>query len=557
VDEAYFARLGASQLAKTICAAPTTEVARGMYGKVPGVPFEEYGHARCIVVWGANPRTSNIHLMPFLREAKRRGAFIAVVDPARNLVAREADLHLPVYPGADLPLALGLIRLWCEWDALDRSFLDTHATGLETLLAQADAWPLARAAAEARVDPGAMERLARVYLESSPAVVRCGWGIERNRNGGQAVAAVLAMPALLGKFGVRGGGYTLSNSGFARLKRNPALARPRPGTRAINMTELGVVLAGDRLDPPIAGLFVYNANPAVTVPDQNAVLRGLARDDLFTVVHDQVLTDTARYADILLPATTFLEHYDVRIGYGNAVVGGVRPVVPRAGEARPNLEVFGVLGRAMGWDDAAFGWDEVTAFRRVAAALRVDGTSVDADRLLEGGTVAPSYDGSAVPVLFGNVRPRTPDERVHLTPSALGDAPYRYEAVSHEAYPLALVSPASGRTVSSTLAETGLPDLYAELHPADARRRGLADGDRVRVHNALGEVRCRLRVADRVRPGVLWMPKGAWCDASPNGRTATALSPAHVNVVGGGACFYDARVEVEKAISQVRGPTSG
>jgi len=545
IDALYFAHLGASRLQKTICAAPTTAVATGMYGKMPGVAFQDYVHSSCILIWGANPRASNIHLVPFLREAKRRGAFVAVVDPAKNLAATDVDLHLPVYPGADLPLALGLIRLWRDWGALDERFLSEHATGLKTLLARAEAWPLSRAAHEARVPERDIETLARVYWESQPAVVRCGWGLERNRNGGQAVAAVLAMPALLGKFRVRGGGYTLSNSTHSRIDAPNALGMPPWETREINMTQLGAALEPD-VDPPVAGLFVYNANPAATVPDQNAVLRGLARDDLFTVVHEQVVTDTARYADILLPATTFLEHYDLRVGYGAYVVGGVLPVMPRVGEAKPNVELFGLLGRAMGWEDEPFGWDEPTGFRMAASRLQMDGGgSPNVERLLAGDLESPTYGGTSAPVMFGDTWPRTADRKVHLAPEVLGPNPYHYEPTGAGAA-LVLVSPGTAKSVSSTFAETNVPVLYVELHPSDAEARGIADNDRVTVFNELGEVRCFVRVTDRVRPGVAWMPKGAWCRSSGNGRTSTALSPAHVNVVGGGACFYDARVEVRK-----------
>jgi anaerobic selenocysteine-containing dehydrogenase len=217
VDSAYFARLQASRLGKTICAAPTSEVAKGMYGKMAGVGFPDYPEAELILIWGANPRASNIHLVPLLQDAKERGAFIALVDPIRTLSADLIDLHLPVYPGADLPLALGMIHYWAETSRLDRAFLDGNAVELETLLAAASEWSLDRAAKEARVDRASVRLLADRYAEASPAILRCGWGLERNRNGGQAAAAILAMPMLLGKFGRRGGGYTLSNTGAGKL----------------------------------------------------------------------------------------------------------------------------------------------------------------------------------------------------------------------------------------------------------------------------------------------------------------------------------------------------
>jgi anaerobic selenocysteine-containing dehydrogenase len=536
LDHLFFARLGASRLARTLCAGPTTAVATGMYGKMPGVAFEDFVHAKCIVIWGANPKASNIHLIPFLREAKQRGAFVAVVDPVRNLTAREADLHLPVLPGTDLPVALSMIRLWREWECLDEAFLAEHAVGLEGLVEAAEAWPVERAAAEAGVPAAHIERLARVYADAAPALIRCGWGLERNSNGGHAVAAILAMPALLGKFGTRGGGYTLSNSGAGKFDRDALLGPVEWTTREINMAPLGEVLTSP-LVPPVEALFVYNCNPVATVPDQHAVLRGLEREDLFTVVFDQIVTDTVPYADVVLPATTFLEHYDLRMGYGSYVVGGVQPVVTPPGVAKSNHEVFALLGQAMGFEDEAFTWDDETALRRTAEALSVS--------VAQGGIARFDFPGET-PVQFETVLPRTADGKIHLTPGELGSGPFVYRPPD-ATYPLALISPATSKTVSSTMGEYNLPRLYAELHPDDAAPRNIGDGDTVRVHNELGEVVCSARVRDRMRPGVVLIPKGAWRRASRSGFTSTALCPAHVNDVGGGACYNDARVEVELA----------
>jgi anaerobic selenocysteine-containing dehydrogenase len=544
LDTLFFARLGASRLLKTLCAAPATAVATGMYGKMPGVAFEDYVHARCILVWGGNPKASNIHLVPFIKEARRRGAFVAVVDPVRTLGRGEADLHLPVHPGADLPLALAVIRLWRDWGCLDIEFLAQHVTGVDALLAAAAPWTTGRAADVTGVPAADIETLARVYADTSPAVIRCGWGLERNRNGGQAIAAILAMPALLGKFGVRGGGYTLSNSGAARFDARRVLGVPPWTTRAVNMSQLGQVLAGD-LDPPIEALFIYNCNPAVTAPDQAAVLRGLAQEDLFTVVFDQLMTDTAQFGDIILPATAFPEHTDVRVSYGRFAVGAVRPVIPPSGEARSNHDVFCQLGRAMGFEDPPFSWTEEEAFRTVLASLELEGGTP----LERGGPDAViwthDFPGPA-PIMFGTVWPRTADGKVHLEPEDLGPDPYRYQEVTDRRYPLALISPATARTISSTMGQYGIPELYVQINPRDAGSRDIVEGDLTRVFNGLAEVVCRARVTDRVRPGVVVIPKGAWRRSSRSGFTATALCSDHVNVVGGGACYNDARVEVER-----------
>jgi anaerobic selenocysteine-containing dehydrogenase len=544
LDALYFARLGASRLHKTVCAAPTTEVALGMYGKMPGVAYGDYPKANCIVVWGQNPKASSIHLVPFLREAKRNGAFIAVIDPRQNFSSKEVDLHLPVRPGADLPLALAMIRCWIHGGRLDEAFLDAHAKGADALLARAEEWPLDRAADVSGVAAGDIECLAERYASSSPAVIRCGWGVERNRNGGQAVAAILAMPALLGKFGVPGGGYTMSNSGAVRARMDEALGDLRWDTRRINMSQLGAALNGG-VDPPIKGLFVYNCNPVATVPHQNAVIRGLSREDLFTVVFDQVHTDSAPYADIVLPATTFLEHEDIRASYGTYAVGGVKPVIPPCGEARSNAEVFAALGRGMGWDDDAFGLEPGEYVSHVAPHLALPGGPADETVLLQGTVQRYSFEGGD-PVQFETVVPRTPDGKVDLTPATLGANPYVFDHVANAEYPLTLISPASARMVTSTFGEFNCDELVATLHPEDADARGIADGDDVRVFNDLGEVVCRAEARPSVRPGVVSMPKGAWRKSSRNGFTSTALCPDHVNVVGGGACYNDARVEITK-----------
>jgi anaerobic selenocysteine-containing dehydrogenase len=542
IDHLFFARLGASRLDKTICASATTEAARGMYGKMAGVAFSDYPKAECIIVWGANPKASNIHLVPYLKQAKDNGAFIATVDPYRNFSSFETDLHLGVRPGTDLPVALAMISRWESSGALDGDFLAEHTNGVEGLLERAREWTIERAAEVAGVEVADLERLAEVYAAASPALIRCGWGLERNRNGGQAVAAVLAMPALLGKFGVRGGGYTLSNGGTSRLRKKEVVDVADWNTRTLDMTQLARLL-NEPLDPPVKALFVYNANPAVTTPDQNGVLRGLEREDLFTVVSDQVLTDTARYADVVLPAATFLESTDLRTGYGSYMAGVIQPVKAPDGEAISNMAMFSRLGRAMGFEDEPFGWSDEQVLERVVNALEMGGRPADPQRLLSEGR-EPVFFPEGAPNQFAGTMPPTSDGRAHLTPAELGTRPYEF-LPPDEDYPLALISPASTETVSSMMGEYNLDVLAVTLHPQDAAAREIQRGDRVRVHNDLGEVLCEARISDRVRPGVVSIPKGAWRRSSVNGLTSTALCPDHLQVVGNGACFNDARVEVE------------
>ncbi len=316
VDFRLFYRLKASRLARTVCAAATGRAATGLYGKMPGVALADYAQARLIVLWGVNPSASGIHLVPVILEAQKRGARLVVIDPRKTPLAKKADLHLAPQPGGDLPVALAILRwLFAEGKA-DLAFLAEHTTGADELWQRAEPWTFERAAEASGVPAADIERCARLYAEASPAVIRCGWGLERNRNGGSAIAAVLALPAVAGKFGVRGGGYTLSNSGaYGALDRAGLVAEPEPSTRVVNMNRLGEALL-EQQDPPVTVLFSYNCNPLATIPNQEKVRRGLQREDLFTVVFEQVWTDTARYADLVFPA-----HWDpkLRIPRGQVV----------------------------------------------------------------------------------------------------------------------------------------------------------------------------------------------------------------------------------------------
>jgi anaerobic selenocysteine-containing dehydrogenase len=541
LDEALFRRLGASQLLHTVCAAGTTAAARGLYGNMCGVAFPDYVHAQVILVWGANPHASNIHLVPYLKEARERGAKIVVVDPRRTKLAKTADLHLAVHPGADLPLALSIHRWLFESGKADLAFLAEHARGVEEFRRRAEPWTFERAARVARVEARDIARLAELYAAGDPALLRCGWGLERNRNGGSAVAAVLALPAVAGKFGKRGGGYTLSNVRGSFTFR-PTFDDPEQATRAINMNRLGRALLEER-DPPIELLFVYDANPLMTVPEQELVRRGLEREDLFTVVFEQVLTDTARYADVLLPATTFLEHHEVRAGYGALGFQYAAPAIAPVGEARPNYAVFGELLTRLGLrrPNDPQGPEDLLA--------RVLPEQTDVAEVRSGAVVAPDF-GSR-PIQFVDVFPRTTDRKVDLVPAELdlddGLGLYGYDPdPGDELHPLALVSPSTERTISSSLGELHTERVPLALHPADARARGIADGDRVRVFNGRGEVLTTARLDPDLRPGVAQLPKGIWSHNTENGRTANALSPDTLAWVGGGACFNDARVQVTR-----------
>ncbi len=423
---------------------------------------------------------------------------------------------------------------------------ESHTRGADRLRERAAEWTFERAAAVAGVQASTLRAFAELYAASSPAVIRCGWGLERNRNGGSAAAAVLALPAVAGKFGVRGGGYAMSNSSAWAIDHR-WIGEDEPETRVVNMNLLGRMLT-EEVTPPVKVLFVYNCNPVATVPNQNLILRGLAREDLFTVVFDQVTTDTAAYADVVLPATTFLETYDVARAYGPISLQLVQPVVDAAGESRSNPDVFEALLSALGLDAEGEAKGELETM--LAVLDNLPGTA--GDDLRNQRRPAPPF-GTA-PVQFVDVFPRTPDQKIDVFPEALdsGSAVGLYHYIAETpsgGFPLALISPSSDRTINSTLGELPRKDVALVMHPFDARARSLEEGASVRVFNDLGDVRCPLSIEPTVRPGTVVLPKGLWRSSTDNGSTGTALTPDTLSDIGAGACFNDARVEVERVVN--------
>jgi len=546
IDARLFERLGASRLLHTVCAAPSGAAAQGLYGRMCGVALDDYEHARLIVLWGVNPKVTGIHLLPPIQRARRAGAQLVVIDPLRTELARRADLHLAPLPGTDLPLALAVAHLLERRGQVAHAFLAAHASGVEEFLARAAEWPVERAAQVCGLDATEIERFADLYAAASPALIRCGWGLERNRNGGSAIAAVLALPAIAGKFGVRGGGYTMSNSAqWKRVLAAPAGQTGQPRTRAINMNQLGRALL-EQQDPPLELLFVYNTNPIATYPDQERLRRGLAREDLYVVVHEQVLTDSARMADLVLPATSFLEHDELRAGYGALALLRAHPALAPMGEAWPNWKLFAELERRLGLARAGEACEPQALCEELYARAGLDEQA--RARLERGEALAPPI--GAHPVQFVDAWPQTPDRRVRLLPDELEHAApgglYRWQPNPHERDgSLTLISPASARRISSSLGELQREPAAVRLHPDEARARGIAHGASVRVHNRLGEVRCLAACDAEVRRGVAVLEKGLWSHATANGATANALVPDSLSDLGGGACFNDARVEIE------------
>lgn len=542
----FFRRLGASNLNRTYCAAATSAAVHGVYGKMPGIALEDFEHARLIVLWGVNLSATGIHSVPVIERAIERGAKLVVVDPRRTPLARRADLHLPVRPGADLPVALAIIHALFARGHADLAFLDRHAAEVGELRERASAWSLEAAAREASIDVAALDRFVELYAASSPAAIRVGFGMERNRNGGSAAAAIVTLPAIAGKFGVRGGGFTLHN-GDAKwtVTAEAAIDTAPTSARTINMSELGRALARTG-DPRIEHVFIYNCNPVATSPDQKTVIEQLSRDDLFVVVHEQVWTDTTKLADVVLPATTFLEHRELRRGYGNMRMYDSPAVIPAVGEARSNNQLFGALLHRLGLVRPG---DAMTDDELVAKtfASSEQGALLQA-QLAENHVAEPI--GVARPIAFVDAFPTTADGKIHLVAAALdreaaGLYTYKPDPRTTD-YPLALISPALSTQISSYFGQLRKEPATLDLSPSDAAARDIKTGDAIRVWNAQGEVLCVARITADLREGVCLMPKGLWRKHSQNGFTSNVLIPAGFADLGGQGAFNDARVQVAK-----------
>src|SRR5881296_3655358 len=553
-DLRFFHRLGATLLdRKPLCGGIRTEAWLGTFGPVPGIPPEQVALSRLIIAWGNNVTWSNLHLMPVINMARRRGGKLVVVDPKRTKVAEQADLHLALRPGTDVILAWAITNELERLGGLDHAFIERHVQGFEGYMERVRRVSLADAERITGVLRARIQELAEWYHALSPAAISVGNGLERNQNGGSGIRAIFALPALAGKFGVPGGGL-VNGASFAFPKTPGRLARPDlvpEGTRTLNIIDVGRHLLDASLAPPIKAIFVYNHNPVVVHPDANRLRRGLERADLFIVGADVVMTDSLRYADVILPAASHFEHADLYPAYGQHWLQRAEPVIPPQGEALPNTEIFRRLAARFGFTDPIFGASDAELMddaldpddRRLAG---VRPSTLPTDRAL-----AMTIDGEDA-VMFGNVFPKTPSGKVELASTYL-ERKYGARLPSwrpvESRYPLTLISPASDRRITSTFGGLhvgdGPPPL--EMHPDDARARGLHDGMRVRVWNDLGEIRLPLRISDAVVRGVVSTLKGAWLATSERGQTVSALCPAHHADISEGACFNDARVEVAAA----------
>ena len=547
----FFHRLGASLLSRRpLCGGVRGEAYAGTFGATPGTPLQQVSLAKLVIVWGNNATACNLHLMRHINTARRNGAKVVVIDPKRVKVAEQANLHLAVRPGTDVVLAWALAVELERLGSLDRAFIEKHVHGFDAFMQSAREYPPERAAETCGIAVEDIRTLARWYHEASPAVIAWGNGLERNQNGGSGLRAIAALPALAGKFGIPGGGL-VGGAGNAFPKTGDKLARPDlvpAGTRTINIIDVAKAVLDDRLSPPLKALFIYNHNPVIVHPDQNRMKRALAREDVFVVGIEVAMTDSMAYADVILPACTHFEHADVYAAYGQQYLQRAEAVIPAVGESLPNTEIFRRLAHRFGFDEAAFQSDDTELMDAAldAADPRMQGfrpSQVPTDRALR-----MEY-GREEPVLFRNVLPKTPSGKVELESEVLGTrygSPLPTYRPLDSAFPLALITPASDKRTTSTFGGLAANDAtpVLEMHPADARARGLADGTWVKLWNDLGEVHLPLAITDAIRPGVVCSEKGAWFRTSRNGQTVSALAPTHKADLSEGACYNDARVEV-------------
>ncbi len=579
MDRRFFSRLGASELERTICSSAGEAGLESVMGVKLGTEPEQFIHSRYIIAWASNIHGNNVHLWPFIVEARRRGAKLVVIDPYRTRTAACADWYLPINPGTDAALALAMMHVIIGEGLHDADYLAKYTLGFDELCEKVKAYPPERAAQWTGIAAEDIRKLAREYATVRPSVIRVNYGVQRSEFGGTAMRAIAMLPCIIGSLKEAGGGIHLSTSGAFDLNKD-ALRRPdlkpdgrqRP-PRVVNMVRLGEAL-NTLNDPPVKALFVYNSNPAAVCPNHNEVVRGLRRTDLFTVVHEQFFTDTTDYADIVLPATTFFEHKDLQAAYGHYYLQVSDQAIEPLGECRANVEVFRALAKRMGFNDACFGesidemidgalasrnpWLEGISRERLQRERQV---RLNFSRDSSGQcSVASGQPEPFLPFASGNFR--TPSGKAELyseAMKALGLDPVAEFRPPEESrhgkqastLPLELLARKADNFMNSTFANQPSVEEMEEtnllgMHSADARARGIADGETVRVYNHRGEIFLKAWVDGAVQPGVVSANLN-WAKLGPGFRNINVLTSEKLSDLGNSATFYSVLVEVESA----------
>jgi molybdopterin guanine dinucleotide-containing S/N-oxide reductase-like protein len=574
MDRRFFHRLGASQLARNICSAAGEAGLKSVIGIKLGTDPEQFTHARYIIAWGANIHGNNVHLWPFIAEARRKGAKLVVIDPYKTRTAQSADWYLPINPGTDVALALAMMNVIITEKLYDAVYVSNYTLGFEQLKERVQEYPPERVAAWTGISADDIRKLACEYATVRPAVIRVNYGVQRAQNGGSAMRAIAMLPCIMGSWAEAGGGLQLSTSGAFYLNMHalerPDLMQKSPlgrASRVVNMSELGKAL-NHLSNPPVKAVFVYNSNPAVVAPNYHDVVRGFLRPDLFTVVHEQFFTDTTSYADIVLPATTFLEHKDLNKAYGHTYLQISNQAIEPLGECRPNTDMFSELARRMGFTDDCFQQDADDMIDATLARAENHQIPNGWERWMEGmtrerlekeGHIRLNLgEGPFLPFAKGGFATASGKAELYSEKLAaqgldpvVSFIPPDESRLSEGAkkFPLELLSRKADNFLNSSF--TNIPSLQKMEHPelleisvADAQPRQIHEGDWVRVFNSRGEVRLRAHVNGAVQPGVV----AARLNASrftPDGNSINALTSETLTDIGGGATFYSCLVEVE------------
>ena len=564
MDRRFFHAIGASRLNRTICAEAGRVGMMMSVGGSIGADIEGVPQSDLILLWGTNTLTANPHLWPFILDARKQGARVICIDPIRTRTAEQCDDWIALKPGTDAALALGIMHELFAHDWLDHDYIAQYTTGVDALRERAAEWPLERAAEVTGIDADRIAALAAAYGASKAAFLRINYGLQRHAGGGMAVRTIACLPALTGHWRRAGGGVNLSTSGAFAMEKN-ALQRPDlgPPARTINMSLLGDALTQPDAGvggPPVQAMIVYNSNPAAVAPDRSAVIRGLAREDLFTVVLEHFRTDTADWADFVLPATTQLEHWDVHTAYGHLYASLNRPAIAPIGESLPNTEIFRRLAVAMELEEPSLRDDDITLIRQALASNHERMEGVTFEHLCERGWVRLNVPRPFLPFAHGGfltpsgkcefVSPRLAEMGLDPVPTYF--APY--ESVESDPmlaarFPLQLISSPAHQFLNTTF--VNIPTLRRAarepeciMHPDDAGLRGLSDQQVVQIQNDRGAFHARVRISDGIRAGVVWAPSIWWTKLAGDGRNANDTTSQRLTDMGEGPVFYDNLVDV-------------
>lgn len=566
----FFHQLGASLLDRTICASAGGAGYRYTIGARIGTDLDHVDNAKLILIWGSNPLASNLHFWMRAQEAKRRGAILIAIDPYRSLTAEKCQQHIALLPGTDAALALGMMHVLIAEDWLDHEYINDHTLGFEQLKARVQEWPPERVAEVCGITAQQVLDLARLYGEMAkdgePVLIRANYGIQRVRGGGMSVRNIACLPALVGAWRHAAGGIQFSSSDtfprdFAALQRPDLMPPDKP--RTINMSTIGDDLLAETSDafgPKIEAVIVYNSNPLAVAPESDKVMRGFAREDLFTVVLEHFQTDTADYADIVLPATTQLEHQDVHFAYGHTYMMANNAAIAPVGQAKPNTEIFRLLAKAMGLTDPCFlDTDDQIAAKAFDAtaprAIHFDWESLKRTGWKKLNVADAPFAHGGFPTPSGKCEfycERMAKDGLDPLPTYI--APYESVASNPQLaarYPLAMISPPVRNFLNSTFVNVKSlrniePEPRLDLHVQDADARGIADGDMVRIFNDRGSFVAKARVSDRARPGLVVGLSVWWKKMASDGKNANEVTSQKLTDMGRAPTFYDVLVEVEK-----------